>query len=263
MSDDPSPERHARYGWAVGLVAGRKVLDAACGVGWGTALLASSAHQAIGIDLSPAAIADAEREHGDRVAFRQGDLRELPFEDGEFDVVACFEAISQIPDPEPALDELRRVLRRGGLLLISSPNRGVYPEGNPLHSSELTSDELEASLRNRFLNVAVFRQHTHYASLLGTAATLEVENPEIRIDADVRKVEGISSGSELYAIAAASDGELPPEPARIVLGEAVDYEEQRRLTATWQRRCMRAEAEAMAMRLEIDHLRGAQPTEPQ
>lgn len=252
------PERHARYCWARGLVAGRKVLDAGCGAGWGTALLATHAREAVGIDHLPFAIADARRESANRASFRQGDLQQLPFADDEFDVVVCFEAIAQVADPELVFDELARVLRPNGLLLVSSPNRGAYPPGNPLHLSELTSDELETSLASRFSNVVMLRQQTYYASLLGTAATLETDDLEIRIDADVRKGAGGGPGGELYAIAVASNGGLPPEPARIVLGDSVDHSEQRRQTEAWQRRCVRAEAEAMAMRLELDYVRRLQ-----
>ena len=232
------------------------MLDAGCGAGWGTALLAESAAGAVGIDLAPAAISAAQELSGDLADFREGDLRSLPFGDREFDVVVCFEAIVHIADTEKALDEARRVLRPDGLLLISSPNRGVYPTGNPLHLRELTSSELEEKLSARFKRVAIHRQQTYFASLLAATGTLADNDPSNSMDVEVGKLTNDPAGSELYAVAVATDGELPTEPAHVALGEQVHYEEQRRELAAWQKRAVEAEAELLAARREARLLRG-------
>jgi SAM-dependent methyltransferase len=252
------PEHHARYGWAASHLAGLEVLDAGCGVGWGTALLAERAKRATGIDISPVAVAEATRRHGDVAVFEPGDLRRVPFDDGEFDAVVSFEAIEHVADAEQALDELRRVLRPGGLLLISTPNRGVYPEGNPFHHHEFTAEEFEASLAARFENVAVYRQHTYIATLLGTDRALGLDDPAVTFEAEVAKVCGGPPGSELYTVVAASDGELPPDPVRIVLGRALDVEEQEEKTRMWQDRAVHAEADAAASRMEAHFARRMQ-----
>jgi O-antigen biosynthesis protein len=238
-------ERHARYRWAARIAGAGKVLDAGCGIGRGTACLATYAHEAIGVDISPAAIEEAKTAFGDQARFHEADVRHLPFGDGEFDVVVCFEVIAHVLDTELVLDELHRVLRPGGMLLISSPNRDVYPAGNPLHLREMTRDELEEHLASRFANVALYGQHTYFASLLGVAATLA---HEVQVDADVAKLVGSPPGSELYSIAAATDAALPPEPAIVVLGEHPDYEQQRHELAAWRQRAIEAEAEALALR---------------
>ena len=82
----PEPERHVRYTWAAALVAGGSVLDAGCGAGWGTAVLAEHA-KAVGVDISAAALAEANERYGERPEFIQGDLRRLPHADGTFDAV--------------------------------------------------------------------------------------------------------------------------------------------------------------------------------
>jgi SAM-dependent methyltransferase len=249
-------ERQARYRWAAEVAGGGRVLDAACGAGWGTAVLAAKAAAAVGVDFSPAAVGDARREHGGLADFHEGDLRELPFGRGEFDSVVCFEAIAHVAEPERVLDELHRVLRAGGTLLISAPNRGAYPPGNPLHLSEIASAELERMLGERFANVAVHRQQTHFASLLCSTKTQAAADVDMPIDVQVRKVAGGPAGSELHAVAAASDDELPPAPAWLVLGEAADYEEQQRQLAEWRERAVRAEAEALALRKELRDRQG-------
>jgi SAM-dependent methyltransferase len=244
-------EHHARYGWAARLVSAGRVLDAGCGTGSGTARLAEHAHAAVGVDVSPGAIADARQRHGDEASFVEGDMRSLPFEAGEFDFVVCFEAFAHVAETELVLDELRRVLRPGGTLLVSSPNRGAYPTGNPLHLAELTADELEQALAARFANVATHRQQTYFASLLGTAATLGHADPRVQIEADVTKLVGTPPGQELYSVAVATDGSLPPEPARLVLGEQLDYEQQARELAAWQRRTIDAETDALVLRRQL------------
>lgn len=227
------------------------MLDAGCGSGWGAALLAQGAKSVVGIDFSPASISEAKKEHGELADFREGDLQAIPFGDAEFDTVVCFEAIAQVADTELVLDELRRVLRPGGLLLISSPNRAVYPAGNPLHLDELSSEELERKLLSRFARVAIYRQQTYFASLLCATELLAHADPAVPLDAEVMKLSGGPPGSELYAVAAATDGELPEEPAYVALGEELPYEQQRQQLVEWQKRAVEAEAEALALRREL------------
>jgi len=248
----PTPEHWARYGWAASLFRGATVLDAGCGVGAGTSLLADRAARAIGVDISAPAVAEAKQRHGGRADFLEGDLRSLPFEEQSFDVVVCFETIERLQEVDRGLDELRRVLRPEGLLLISSANRGVYPAGNPLHLSELTSEELRDTLAARFANVAVHRQNTYWASFLGGDSALREDDPRRPLEADVRKSTGGDPGSELYAVAVASDGELPPAPALVVLGGNADHEEQGKLMANWQERALQAETDAAAARIETE-----------
>jgi O-antigen biosynthesis protein len=251
----PNPERHARYHWAAEAVAGGRVLDAGCGAGWGTAVLAERAREAVGVDLSPAALAEAREAHGERARFEEGDLRRLPCDDGEFDHVVCFEALAQAGETERVLDELRRVLRPGGMLLVSSPNRGAYPPGNPLHRAEIESAELGRLLGERFAGVAVYRQQSYHASLLGPAELQAADDPGETLDVRVAKSVGGPPGSELHAVAAASDGGLPAAPRWLALGELVDYAEQQAQLEEWRARAVEAEARALAQARELRALR--------
>jgi 2-polyprenyl-3-methyl-5-hydroxy-6-metoxy-1,4-benzoquinol methylase len=129
-------EHRGRYWWAAQAVAGRDVLDAGCGVGYGLEVLATAGAASVtGVDIDEGAV---ERARERRVAgeILTGDLRKLPFEDESFDVVVCFETIHHVADGERALGELHRVLRPGGLLLISSPSPDVYQRGNEHHVHE-------------------------------------------------------------------------------------------------------------------------------
>lgn len=241
-------EHQARYSWAAQLAAGRDVLDAGCGVGWGTVRLARFAQRAVGIDIDEPAVSNARERAAGSAEFVVGDLLALPFPDASFDLVVCFEAIEHVSDPQLALDELRRVLARNGLLAVSSPNRGVYPEGNPHHVHELTSDELEESLRNRFRNVAMYRQQTHLASLLSDDAAYVASGPETELRANVLKLLGGRPGDELYTIGLAGDGELPAVESLAALGGTFETKPLHERINLLEHRVMLAEAQIEAAR---------------
>jgi SAM-dependent methyltransferase len=250
-------EHQARYRWACALAAGREVLDAGCGVGWGSVVLADAGAKAVtGVDLSCDALASARDRAGERpLTFVRGDLEELSFEDGSFDLVVCFEAIEHVPDPSRALDCLRRVLRPDGVLLISSPNRGVYPAGNPHHVHEYESAELEAALRERFAHVAPYRQQTHISSLVTTAREFAVDDAGTVLDADVRKIVGGSAGEELYTVAAASDAPLPELHGVSVLTAPVDAKAWIEMVSRLDHRALLAESDLAAAAGENGMLR--------
>ena len=244
-------EHHARYAWAARLSSAARVLDVACGTGAGTARPAQFAHEAVGVDVSPAAVEDARAAHGEAATFHVGDMRSLPFEAGEFDVVVCFEALTHVAETDLVLDELRRVLRPGGLLVVSCPNRDAYPPGNPLELAALGAGELERALSERFANVAVHGQQSYFAALLGTPATLAHSDPKVQIEADVLKLAATAPGAALHSVAVATDLQLPPEPAWLTLGEQPSAEEQRRQLEAWQQRAVEAEAEAAELRSRL------------
>src|SRR5262249_13390641 len=144
-------EHFARYAWAAQFAEAKRVLDAACGMAYGTAMLAAAgASEAVGVDLDEGVVERARESAPPRTRFEAADLRKLPFEADEFDLVVCFEAIEHVAEPEQVLDELARVLRPNGLLIVSTPNRDVYTPGNPFHLRELTPNELEEELERRF-----------------------------------------------------------------------------------------------------------------
>lgn len=250
-----APEHHARYRWAASLVTGKSVLDVGCGTGAGAAMLAGHAARVVGIDVSTPFAATAAERYGDSAEFRVADVCRLPFEDGDFDAVVCFETIEQVTDLERALLEMRRVLVDDGLLLISCANSRTYPAGNPFHRRELTSAELSAAVGHAFSNVTLYRQHRYLASLLGDEAVLTHDEPVASLDADLTKTVGTAPGAELYAVALASDGELPRPSSQVSLGTDVDQDEERRLAARWRERAAYAETDAAATRFEIDTMR--------
>ncbi len=207
-------EHLVRYWWATHAAPGADVLDAACGVGFGTQLLAEAgARSATGVDLSEKAVAAARERCGETASFTIADVAELPLDSDSVDLAVCFETIEHVAHPERVIAELRRVLRPGGTLAISSPNRGVSPPGNPHHVRELTSAELEAQLRGAFGYVQLLGQQSWLASAL-LGAEDRTGEPARELALTARTDEALVPGEETYAVAVAGNGPPPPELSR-------------------------------------------------
>jgi SAM-dependent methyltransferase len=158
-------EHLARYRFAARFAEGAMVLDAGCGTGYGAAEL-SRASQVVGVDASTEAVAHARLNFsGAGVHFFPAVCEALPFADGSFDLVVAFEVIEHLERWQDFLAEARRVLRPGGLLLVSTPNKAYYAEmrgaagANPYHVREFEFDEFEAALREVFPHVRLWTQN--------------------------------------------------------------------------------------------------------
>ncbi|MCW2561180.1 MAG: methyltransferase family protein [Mycobacterium sp.] len=126
--------------------AGRHVLEAGSGEGYGADLIAGVAHRVVGLDYDDSAVAHVKARYP-RVDMRQGNLADLPFEAGTFDVVVNFQVIEHLWDQGQFVAECARVLRPSGVLLMSTPNRITFSPGrdtpiNPFHTRELNAAEL-------------------------------------------------------------------------------------------------------------------------
>lgn len=148
-------EHMHRYAFAATFVAGRVVLDAACGEGYGAAMLAGSAASVTGVDISARAVEHARRRYAaDKLEFCEADCCALPFEDDRFDCVVSFETIEHLERQDDMLAEFRRVLKPAGFLLISSPDKAEYSDArdfdNPHHVRELYDHEFRELLDRHF-----------------------------------------------------------------------------------------------------------------
>jgi SAM-dependent methyltransferase len=161
---------------------------------------------------------------------------ELPnaHDDASFDLAICFDALAQADDPGATLDELRRVLRPDGVLLV----------GLPRHAPTLAGG-LEGALRERFASVRVLRQRTLLASAIADDATLASEGV---LDIELRKIGQARPGGEDHLLALAGDGELPELRPVALLAPPGAVQRARGTIAMWQDRALLAEADAAASR---------------
>jgi SAM-dependent methyltransferase len=151
-----------RYKFATEFVSGRRVLDIACGEGYGTSALgAAGAKSVIGIDVSQEACQYAHRKYG--IDARVGDAAAIPLPDRSIDLVVSFETVEHVPDPETFIRECSRVLVPGGSLIISTPNVDTYNDQpgahhNPFHCSEMTTAEFRAVIAKCFQSIRLYYQ---------------------------------------------------------------------------------------------------------
>jgi len=150
-----NPYREAflwRYQWVSRVCRDKDVLDVPCGMGWGTSLI-RGARSLKGFDLSIEAIEEAKQRYGYHAEFSVGDMANLELPDSSLDIVSCLEGFEHVPKHigRSFLAETKRVLRQGGLLMISSPFCRTQPHsGNPYHVNEYPPDEVQEILSHYF-----------------------------------------------------------------------------------------------------------------
>lgn len=169
-----------RYNFASSFVKGKRVLDIACGEGYGAAALQrAGATHVIGVDVSEDVCVHAHRKYG--LDARLGSAEQIPLTNKSIEVIVSFETIEHVTDPYRFLDECARVLVPGGMVIISTPNKGIYGVGvqNPYHCSEMTELEFVEALQARFRNVSFYTQRPYSAgwwSLRALAAEVSIWN---------------------------------------------------------------------------------------
>lgn len=189
----------ARYQWAATFVRpGDTVLDAACGLGYGSYLLqcGTMAAKTIGIDGSAYAIDYANVNFSPNVSnlsFSAGMLPEAlnSFPDNSVDVVISFETLEHIPDPDTTLKEFQRVLTPAGRIIVSVPNDWSDETGedpNPFHLHVYTLDKLRNQLKALFdLESVAVQSATHYKETPGSSTWVPAVRELYDIDPDTEE----------------------------------------------------------------------------
>ncbi len=176
-------EHIARYRFAKDSVRGKRVLDIACGEGYGAAALArAGAASVIGIDISLEICEHAQRKYG--LDARAGDARAIPLRDRSIDLVVSFETIEHVDSPAAFLGECARVLVPEGTLIVSTPNRPVYSgDGgqNPFHRLEFDEREFVDLLSSRFRTVRLYTQFPQWAAWWSPRSLAAERSPWLNI----------------------------------------------------------------------------------
>ena len=164
-------EHYARYAMATPFARGKRVLDCACGEGYGSAMLADVAESVLGVDVSEAAVAHARSRYmRANLQFEQGDASALALARAQFDLVVSFETLEHLQAQEQMLQGFKDALKDGGALLISSPDKYNYSDRlgyqNPFHVKELYREEFEALLQRQFKHVRLFGQKLVFQSVI-------------------------------------------------------------------------------------------------
>ena len=192
-------EHMARYAFAARLAHGKRVLDAGCGAGYGSAELAREALQVSGIDRDAGTVEFARAHYAvPNVTFDQGTCESLPYADASFDLVVAFEVIEHLDDWRGFLAEARRVLAPSGQFLVSTPNKDYYTQSrgaegaNPFHVHEFGFAEFRAELQAVFPHVALFLEN-HVEGV-----TFQPFEPSNTADVRVETAEPDPAGSHFF-----------------------------------------------------------------
>lgn len=165
-------EHWHRYQFAAALASGRRVLDAACGEGYGSALLARTAASVVGVDIDPRAVQHARQRYAGlaNLRFEQGDCTALAMASASCDLIVSFETLEHVAAQEALVAGFARVLTDDGMLVISSPDKRTYSDAtgfrNEFHIRELYRDELLALLQPHFRHVRLYGQKLLFQSAI-------------------------------------------------------------------------------------------------
>lgn len=196
-------QRHvAAYRWVAGAFPLRDsvVVEAGCGEGYGAQLMAEAGAAVVaGLDLDLPTLRHVAATY-QRVRAVQANLVALPLGDGVADLVVSCQVVEHLWDQDAFVSECARVLRTGGRLVVTTPNRLTFPPGNPFHSRELDAAEL-IRLVGRHLGVDRVLGLRHGARLaiddvrLGDLVAAQMATDPDRRDDDLRaRVAAVTAG---------------------------------------------------------------------
>jgi SAM-dependent methyltransferase len=151
-------QRHlAVYEWIAERAHGRRIVDLACGEGYGSAVLGRTAASVVGVDANPEAFEHARLKYtGGAVRFERDMVETWT---GDVDCVVFLQTIEHVQDPGAVLDRLRELVGPGGVAYVSTPNvltlapAGAERSGNPWHVREYRPDEYRALCERHFGHV--------------------------------------------------------------------------------------------------------------
>ncbi|MFC5430190.1 class I SAM-dependent methyltransferase [Paraburkholderia denitrificans] len=209
-------EHYHRYMLVAPLASGLRVLDIASGEGYGTANLARHAAHAIGVDISESAVLHARRTYqASNLEYRTGNAAAIPVDTHSIDLVVSFETIEHHDQHAEMMAEIKRVLKPGGVLVMSSPNKYEYSDvpgtSNPFHVKELYLDEFRALLASTFAHHALWGQRILSGSVI---APIDGQASHFGHFPAVTQITNSGAATQalrkpLYFIAVASDEALP------------------------------------------------------
>lgn len=223
-----------RYAIASSFAKGKDILDIASGEGYGSFLLSRVARNVTGVDISAEAVTHAAKKYElPNLEYKTGSAAAIPLPDHTVDVVVSFETLEHHSDHEIMMRECKRVLRLGGLFIISTPDKHYYSDvpgySNPYHVQELYVEEFRSLLSGHFNNIVLLKQAIVRASFVyhepksvgygmkfysGDFAALEERHEAFKPE---------------YCIIVASDSPLPSVASSLFESPLMDSDLQRRL----------------------------------
>jgi ubiquinone/menaquinone biosynthesis C-methylase UbiE len=212
-------EHYHRYYFASRFAQKKRVLDIACGEGYGSAFLSQYAEEVIGIDSDAATIHHAREKYSSiaNLHFETGHCEDSPPGNQSFDMAVAFELLEHLDSDDQTrfLKNVRRVLKQEGLFVVSSPDKNEYAEahqsGNEFHKHEMALSELQEFLGRHFKYVHFCAQRVLSLSALWQLKSWRKTPFSFYSRKDL--LDDIPSGESfsppLYIVAVCSDSALP------------------------------------------------------
>lgn len=216
-------EHVSRYFFASQFVKNKLVLDVACGSGYGSYyLLEKGAKQVVGIDIDQKTIEYAKKRYKKKnLIFIKGSAENLPLQEKAFDLVVSLETIEHLKNQHLFLKEIKRVLRKDGLFVMSTPNALVYPKGNIFHTQEFTPKRFETLLLRHFKNLRLFYQNNTFSNYVMGAKDLTVfrEAGTGLMEINLKNAGDFNFGvnKNMFLVGIATDGILPNTNGNCIL----------------------------------------------
>jgi len=227
VSDDLWSEHIARYAFARRYAEARRVLDAGCGAGYGSAELAQTALQVTGMDIAPEAVEFAQANYPiGNLQFVAASCTAAPFRTNSFELVVAFEVIEHLLDFRAFLNECARVITPQGLFIVSSPNKTYYAESrsktgpNPFHVHEFEAGEFVDELSRVFSNVRLLLENRVESFAFHPARTFWPA--DVRVDGG-----GGSAADANFLIGMCSFGRLPDPQSFVYVPKAANLLRER------------------------------------
>jgi len=181
-------EHWLRYKYIREHLTTEKVLDIACGSGYGSYYLSLNNNlKVIGADVNGNSISKAKETYQkDNLKFQVANALSLPFKDSSFDSIVSLETIEHfnVNDQKLYLQELKRVLKPEGKLWLSTPNSQASKHRNPWHLKELDFNELQDILMKNFRYYKILKQGTALATVI-SSDDVKSDNTSIDLSSQV------------------------------------------------------------------------------
>lgn len=221
---DVTVEHLHRYSIANDFVKNKVVLDIASGEGYGSFILSKNALEVIGVDIDVEVVNSAKNKYSnDNLKYIAGSVDNIPLKSNSIDVVISFETIEHHDKHKEMLLEIKRVLKKDGLLIMSSPDKKYYSDipkyKNKFHVKELYFEEFEKLIKNYFKLSSFYVQKAY--NLNSIVASISDFNKMIVYSGDHFDVLQ-EENTHLYIITIASDDEIACLPTSIFNGSSIN-----------------------------------------
>jgi len=219
--NETTVEHLHRYGIVMPYVENKIVLDIASGEGYGSKLISTRAQKVTGVDIDPATVQNAiDKYQAPNLTFLQGSADKIPVADSSVDVVVSFETIEHHDKHEEMMKEIKRVLKPGGVMIMSSPEKTGDVSFNEFHVKELSRSEFIDLVRAHFKFSKFYSQKIVFGSMIAP-----IEPEAGKFDYQEGDYHNITSHNEIprhvFNLCVATDSEAADMPVSFFDGRDI------------------------------------------